>query len=166
MKKIIVLLLCFSFSSCILALFDWGGEEHYEYASAYEAVSLNRTELDAAIKFEDNVIMTSASKIYIFDKYIFINDKRRGFHIYDNSDPENPVKKTFLHVPGATDVAIRDDVFFINQATDLISITPDLETLSLSVNKRIENVFPEIISPDGYSEYVGSNKVVVYWKEK
>lgn len=112
--------------------------------------------------------MIESSKIYIIDKYIFINDRRKGFHIFDNSDPINPVKVNFLKAPGATDISIRDNVFYINQATDLVSLTIDINTFSLTINKRLENVFPEILSPDGFreSDVDKYDSVVVNWTQK
>lgn len=170
MKKIILLLLCISFSSCILGIFGaLGGNEddNYEYGSNYNAEIIKRTDLDASIVFQDDIEMTESSKIYIIGDYIFINDKRKGFHIFDNSDAFNPVKVKFLKVPGATDISIRDNVFFINQATDLVSLTIDINTFSLTINKRLENVFPKLLSPDGFNTDVDEyESVIVNWTEK
>ena len=38
--------------------------------------------------------LLSPGKIYLYDKYLYINDKGWGIHIYDNSNPTNPVKFT------------------------------------------------------------------------
>jgi len=166
MKKIIVLLICINFSSCLLP-FDEGSPGGDFVESNYDPVLINRVDLDATIAFKDNVEMTESSKIYVFDDYIFINDKRKGFHIFDNSDPTNPIKKTFLNIPGATDVSIRNNVFFINQATDLVSLTINLDASTIVINKRLENVFPEILSPDGLlNNNDTTNSVVVNWTEK
>jgi len=167
MKTIIIMLfLCINFSSCMLP-FDNGNPGGNYVESEYDPVLINRTDLNASIAFKATEEMTESSKIYIFNDYIFINDKRKGFHIFDNSDPSNPVKKTFLNVPGATDIAIRNNVFLINQATDLVSITIDINTSTLTINKRLENVFPEILSPDGFlSNKNSSESVVVNWIEK
>jgi len=119
------------------------------------------------ITFQNDIEMTESSKIYIFDDYIFINDKRKGFHIFDNSDASNPVKKTFLNIPGATDIAIRDNVFFVNQATDLVSLTIDVNTATLKINKRLKNVFPQVLSPEGFlSDNNTDEEVVVNWIKK
>jgi len=166
MKKIIIVLLCISFYKCVLP-FDDGNPGGDSVDSIYEPVTIDRNDIDASIAFLENIEMTESSKIYIFNDYIFINDKRKGFHIFDNSDASNPVKKTFLNIPGATDIAIRNNIFFINQATDLVSLTIDVNTSSLVINKRVENVFPEILSPDGYlSNENNSDSVVVNWIEK
>lgn len=165
MKKITMTLLCLTLFSCVPFYNQGDPEEPIE--SAYEPVVIDRNDLDATIAFKEHIEMTESSKIYIFNDYIFINDKRKGFHIFDNSDTSNPIKKTFLNIPGATDIAIRNNVFFINQATDLVSLTIDVTTGSIKINKREENVFPEILSPDGFLNYEDSgNSVVVNWIEK
>ncbi|WP_299058830.1 hypothetical protein [uncultured Polaribacter sp.] len=159
MKKIIILICCISLSSCFFNWQERGDEPLY---SRFEPVTLTVAELENSIEILDKKEITEASKIYIINDYIFINDKRTGFHIFDNTDTSNPIKKKFLKAPGATDIAIRNNVLYINQATDLVALTFNFNTLKVAVNKRVKNVFPELISPDG-EYYVEDGKVVVNW---
>lgn len=162
MKIIMILLFCFSFSSCIFY-----GDGKYEYpTSNYKPIVIQKTALDSSIAFQDNIAITESSKIYIFNDYIFINDKRKGFHIFDNSDSSNPIKKKFLNIPGATDISIRNNVFFINQATDLVSLTINLNTFDLTINKRLKNVFPQLESPDGFYGNIKNEEIIVNWIKK
>jgi|TARA_B110000240_G_scaffold198331_1_gene258401 hypothetical protein len=126
---------------------------------------LSTAEFENSIEIQDKKEVTEASKIYIINNFIFINDKRTGFHIFDNSDTSNPIKKKFLKAPGATDIAIRNNVLYINQATDLVVLTFDFNTLTTVVSKRLKNVFPELQSPDGEWFYE-EGKVVVNWTQK
>ncbi|MEX6626702.1 hypothetical protein [Tenacibaculum salmonis] len=163
MKIIITLLFCISFSSCIFY------EEEHRYVepiSNYDPITIERTNLDSSIAFLDNIEMTESSKIYIFNDYIFINDKRKGFHIFDNSDPSNPIKKKFLKIPGATDISIRNNTFFINQATDLVSLSINIDASTFTINKRLENVFPKLESPDGFYGNVKNEEIIVNWIKK
>ncbi len=97
---------------------------------------------------------------------MFINEVREGFHIIDNSDPKNPKRIKFIRVLGATDLAIRDEVIYINQATDLIATKFD-QNNGIIVTKRIKGIFPELMSPDGfYADDIPENHVVVDWKLK
>ncbi len=163
MKKYIVILSCFLCSSCFYFITE---EEPEEFISYYDPVILSRSELENSIAIENEKNIVESSKVYIFEDYIFINDKREGFHVFDNSDPENPVKKWFLKAPGATDIAIRNDVIFINQATDLVVLTLDLNDFTLTLNKRLRSVFPELISPEGMHHFTEENMVVVNWIKK
>ncbi|WBX73746.1 hypothetical protein PG913_00305 [Tenacibaculum pacificus] len=163
MKKIMVLLFCINLSSC----FYYENEPTSDpYQSSYDPVTIERTNLNASIAFQDNIEMTESSKIYIFDDYIFINDKRKGFHIFDNSDSSNPIKKKFLKIPGATDISIRNNTFFINQATDLVSLSINIDASTFTINKRLENVFPKLESPDGFYGNVKNEEIIVNWIKK
>ena len=164
MKKLIVLICCFLLSNCFL---NW--EENTtpidSIFSRFDPVTLTVAELENSIEIQNKKEVVEASKIYIINDYIFINDKRTGFHIFDNSDTSNPIKKKFLKVPGATDIAIRNNVLYINQATDLVVLTFDFSTLTAVVSKRIKNVFPELQSPDGKLFYE-EGEVVINWIQK
>ena len=165
MKKIFLIISCiFLLSSC---WYGWDRENDFVYYdSRYEAITMSREELKNATKILDNQPMTESSKIYIIGDYIFINDKRKGFHIFDNTNPENPVKKKFLNAPGATDISIRNNVLFLNQATDLVVLTMDFNNFSVIENKRIEGVFPVFLSPDGLLFRPEEGEVIVNFKEK
>lgn len=162
MKKIFILSCTFLLTSCWP---EWETEP-FRFESDYEAITMTREELESSIKILESQPMSESSKIYIIGDYIFINDKRKGFHIFDNTNPENPVKKKFLNVPGATDVSIRNNVLFLNQATDLVVVTLDFDDFSISENKRLRDVFPVFNSPDGFFLTPEEGKVIVNFKEK
>ena len=164
MRKVILIFCCFSFFNC----FFNNETENISVDpvfSRYDPIVLSTTEFESSIEIQDAKAVTEASKIYIINNFIFINDKRTGFHIFDNSDPSNPIKKKFLKAPGATDIAIRNNVLYINQATDLVVLTFSFNTLTAVVSKRVKSVFPELRSPDGESFYE-EDKVVVNWIQK
>lgn len=141
---------------------EWGVEN-----SAYEAVTMSRTELERSIALVAPQPMEKSGKIYLHDSYLFLGDTNKGFHIYDNSDPQNPKAIAFLKVPGASDLAIRNDVMYINQAVDLVTISFDLQKKEVITHKRIANVFPALHSPDGYTHYSeDKNTIVIEWQPK
>jgi len=88
--------------------------------SRYEPVIISRTELQNSIAITNAIAIGTSGKIYIKDNFLIINELRKGFHIYDNSDPKDPKPLKFLKVPGSTDLAIRENMFYINQTTDLV----------------------------------------------
>ena len=133
------------------------------YYSQYEPVILSREQLQNSIKMTTPKSMTKAGKIYVKDNYIFITDENKGFHIYDNSNPNAPQLTGFLEVPGATDMAIKNNTIYINQAVDLVAITVNNNTVN--VNKRIPNTFPQKLSPDGWGYNYGENEIIVDWKK-
>ncbi|UOY05558.1 hypothetical protein L0P88_16585 [Muricauda sp. SCSIO 64092] len=136
-------------------------------ASLYEPVFLDRSDFEKSVQLREPMEILNSGKIYVKDNYLFVNEVRKGFHVFDNSNPQSPIKITFIEVPGSTDLAIRENIFYINQATDLIAADFDFGTNSLTLTKRIENTFPELLSPDGFYAYdVPLNSVVVDWKLK
>ncbi|MGK4568811.1 hypothetical protein [Flavobacterium sp. 3HN19-14] len=134
--------------------------------SRYQPEMMTRSAFEQAVKLLPDENTIKAGKIYIKDDLLFINDVNRGFHIYNYSDPANPVKITFLNIPGATDVAVRDNILYINQAVDLVAVEYNRTQNSIHVTSRNRNVFPQKISPDGFGAYgSSSDKIVINWTE-
>lgn len=146
-------------------LFNFEDEPAGVQQSMYEPVYATRAQL-SDIKIQNPKPTTKNAKIYLKDQYIFVNDSRDGFHIVDNSDPANPKKIKYLKALGSTDVAIRNDVLYVNQATDLVALKISTSTDEVQVLKRIENVFPSIQSPDGFIGEPQTDKIIVDWKLK
>lgn len=135
--------------------------------SKYKPIIVKRTDFEKNVLIEDAKDVSESSKIYIIDSLIFVNDKLQGFHIFDNKDPKKPVKKKFLNIPGSTDIAVRNNTFYINQATDLVTLSFNYTDYSFEIKKRIKNVFPQMLSPDGYSHgELKEDEVIVGWKLK
>lgn len=130
--------------------------------SQYKAVIMSRQQLESSIKMTAPKNMIKAGKIYVKDTFIFITDENKGFHIYDNSNPNAPKLTGFLEVPGATDMAIKNNTIYINQAVDLVAVT--INNGTVAVNKRITNTFPQKNSPDDWQHYAGENEIIVDWK--
>jgi hypothetical protein len=80
-------------------------------------------------------------KIYMYGNYVFIVEKSLGVHIIDNSDKTNPVKLSFISVPGINDVAVKGQVMYVDNVTDLVAL--DISDINeVSVSKRIKDVYP------------------------
>ncbi len=166
MKKLRLLALLASLSllqSCWL--FNFEDDPIAEPQTIYEPVYATRAEL-VDIKVQNPKPTTKNAKIYLKDQFIFVNDSRDGFHIVDNSDPANPKKLKYLKALGSTDVAIRNNILYLNQATDLVALKINTSTNEVQVLKRIENVFPAIQSPDGFDGAPMTDKIIVDWKLK
>lgn len=141
-------------------------EESYK-RSQYEVLVMDRSVFENSIRFEANQPVRQAGKIYVYKSWIFISDVNKGFHVYDNTDAESPRLKGFLTVPGATDMAIRDDVVYINQAVDLVALEINPSINQSKILKRIKFVFPDKSAPDGYVYHTNDeSKVVVDWIKK
>lgn len=163
MKKgiFVSILSCLFFQSCFVE--TERVVENY-YSSLYEPVVMDRENFEQSLAFKEPQPMQHAGKIYVKDSYVFIVDKNKGIHIYKNMENYQLNEISYFEVPGATDIAIRNQIFYINQATDLIAVKMNVAQQTFEVTKRVKNIFPAKISPDGYVFDVSENKVVVDWK--
>ncbi|MEW4924179.1 hypothetical protein [Algibacter sp. 2305UL17-15] len=162
-NKAVILLSAFLLSSCI---YFGGPDDEFEYNSKYEPVLVKRENFSSSVELLSPQTQKLMGKIYVKDNYLFISEPHKGFHIYDNSNPSSPIKLKFLKVLGSSDVSIKSDVLYINNAVDLIALTFKNDFSGVTVTKRVENVFPEMVSPDGYYAIKSSDEVVVDWKLK
>ncbi|AWH85231.1 hypothetical protein HYN59_08915 [Flavobacterium album] len=133
--------------------------------ASYQAVVMDRGEFEAAVHMMPVQPITKAGKIYIKDNFLFINDVNKGFHVFNYTDPLNPMPLGFLNIPGATDLAMSDNVMYVNQATDLVTMQFQDVGNTVIVTKRNKDVFPVLLSPNGTVGQVADNEVVIGWDE-
>ena len=81
-------------------------------------------------------------KIYIKDGYLHINEPNKRIHIFDNSNPENPVPKCFLNIPGNTDIAIKGSYLYADSFVDLLVFALTLHPKDIILANRVADVFP------------------------
>lgn len=127
----------------------------------YEAVIMDREAFEASIQLKDPQPVTQSGKIYIKDNYLFVNDVNRGFHIYNYSDPSNPVAIAYIEAPGVTDVAMRGTTLYINQAVDLVTLV--FENNTLNTVKRNRDVFPQKTAPDNSYAPIEEGQIITNW---
>ena len=108
-------------------------------------------------------------KIYYKGPYMYVNESNLGVHVFDNTNPANPVNIKFLQIPGCEDVAIKGNFLYADNVEDLITIDiSDLEN-PLVVN-RIEDIQPSTNqnAPENFSGYFEctdpSKGMVVGWE--
>jgi hypothetical protein len=110
-------------------------------------------------------------KIYAWGNYLFQVEQNRGIHVIDNSNPQQAHKISFLNVPAASELAVKDGYLYTNNLDDLVVF--DISDInSPRLVNRVENAFPQISQEyppfNGvYFECVDPSKgVVVGWEEK
>ncbi|MBA4409539.1 MAG: hypothetical protein C0397_08955 [Odoribacter sp.] len=113
----------------------------FETFMANSPVYLSYTDLRSAVKMTAAREMNNPGKLYFKDQYIFINEKMKGVHVYDVSDPKNPQNKGFIEIPGNVDIAIKDNILYADSYIDLVSI--DVSSFSaIKEVGRVQKVFP------------------------
>ena len=153
----------------LMGCFGWGGDDDIDGFPAnppYEPVIMERSEFETSTSFESTPrVIENSGKIYVKGNYIFVNEVNKGFHIIDNADPTNPASIGFIKVLGSSDLSIKDDVFYVNNATDLIAFKLNEDSETLTITKRLPNVFPQIWTPEGPFFYpVEDNEIIIDWQ--
>lgn len=129
----------------------------------FEAVVMEREAFEASFEMLPPQTISKAGKIYIKDNFLFVNDVNKGFQIYNYSNPTQPIPLVYLKTLGATDVAVRDNLLYINQAVDLITVLYDTSTQSFSVIDRDRDVFPQKRAPNGQWHNTADNEIIIAW---
>jgi hypothetical protein len=168
MKKSILLLLV-TFAVLSHSCIPWGGNgsivEGFP-SSSYDPVIMKRDVFETTTTLESTPrTIVNTGKIYVKGNYIFINEVNEGFHLINNTNPSNPENIGFVQVLGSSDLSIKENVIYANNATDLIAFIIDESSETLTITQRLENVFPQIWSPEGISYYnLEEDDIVVNWE--
>lgn len=101
--------------------------------------------------------LENPGKIYVYKQYLLINELREGIHIYDNSNPENPVQVAFIEIPGNVDMAIYNDHLYADSYVDLLTL--DIQDVQNPVLLKRET---DVFFLNGYHEDRG---YLVYYNE-
>lgn len=111
--------------------------------------------------------INESGKIYAYENYIFVNDKYKGVHVIDNSDPGSPQKVAFIKIAGNVDISIKGNYLYADSLTDLMVLDIS-EINAIRIVNRLEDVLRDnIVWPiaDIY-EYDGidyENEILVGW---
>ncbi len=101
-------------------------------------------ELRKPVKSTPAIPVVSSGKIYIKDNYLFVNEKYKGIHVFDNSNPASPSNIAFIDIPGNVDLAVKGNYLFADNYVDLIVL--DISNISQPVEvARIKDIFPYTI---------------------
>lgn len=135
---------------------DSGTKTYKLYTPVYQTTQQVR----ASVKNDVPTPIKSVGKMVILGNYIYLNDPQKGIHIIDNTNPEKPINKAFINIPGNENLAVKDNILLADCFTDLMAI--DISNPNNIVAKNfINNLFPERRYINGFS--VDSGKVIVNW---
>jgi hypothetical protein len=165
-KLFFLLLLSTIYQGC-LCFHSNCGEPPLPPVQEFTPVLLDRIAFENSVQIQPVQNIATSGKIYIKDNLMFVNDLNKGFHVYNYTNPNTPVKLGFIKILGATDLAIRDNTIYINQAVDLVTLNYNSANNTIQVLHRNKNVFPQKISPVGtYAYESNQNNIVIDWIKK
>jgi hypothetical protein len=156
-------------SMVILSVTPSCQDETFVTFTGNSPVYLSYDDLRSAVKVTTQKPLEVPGKIYFKGNYIFINEQRKGIHVYDNTNPANPVYKTFIEIPGNVDIAIRNNFLYADSYVDLVVLDIADITQPKEVH-RISNAFdytlPEYDTKYELGEVDREKGVVVRWEVK
>nr|WP_298997363.1 hypothetical protein [uncultured Allomuricauda sp.] len=110
-----------------------------------------------------------SGKVYAYQDYVFINDKSRGVHVIDNSNPQQPVKIAFIEIPANVDISVKDNFLYADSLMDLVVL--DISDIyNIQQVNRLENVLREgVFFPIGvdiveYATYDYETEILIGWE--
>ncbi|MCB0640370.1 MAG: hypothetical protein KDC44_01965 [Phaeodactylibacter sp.] len=113
---------------------------YYEQVPVY--MSMNEIQTD--IQNEAPQALVRPGGLYFYNDLVLINESFKGIHILDNSNPSNPVPLSFIPIPCNGDMAVRGNILYVDNCTDLLAIDIS-DPLAVELLSRNENVFTDNI---------------------
>ena len=107
----------------------------------YTPILKSKEDIRIPIVIDEPQELINPGKIYYFQNYLFINEREEGIHIFDNSDPSNPVNLSFIQIPGNIDMAVQGTYLYADNHMDLITMDISNPAQPMYVS-RTEDVFP------------------------
>src|SRR5690606_13565515 len=120
------------------------------------------------IAMTDPQAIQKPGKIYVYGKYLLINEQLKGIHVFDNSNPEEPVNIGFRRMLGNTDMAIKDGILYADHMGNLVSVTiNDFKEIEERGRLTVQHWSKGVPPPsNSYFEcYDPSKGIVIDWKE-
>jgi len=141
--KIIPILTVISF---YMFLFTSCEDSTYKEYTGNAPVYMTYDDLRKSVAAEQNVSLMNPGKIYFKDNYIFIVEELRGIHVFDNSNPASPVKKTFIKLPGVMDISISGSTMYADSFVDLVVL--DVQNIdNIHEVARVKDILPYTVPP-------------------
>ncbi len=109
---------------------------------------IRQTDLSASVRPVEN-----AGKIFISNNLLLIGEEGEGIHIFNNSDPQNPVGQSFMSIPGNKEFYVDGNFLFAESYYDMLKIDLTNPAQPQMVT-RIENAI-------SYPLYNGIGEVII-----
>ena len=134
MKKLSLILMVLVFWTCNN---DDSQTETYTIAIPE---TISKLELRSSVVVEAPKPILNVGKIYAYENYIFINEKLKGIHVIDNSNPQSPQVISFISIIGNEDISIKDNFLYADNTVDLVVF--DISSITtITEVERLEDVF-------------------------
>jgi hypothetical protein len=167
MNKLLLIFLIFPVLSCVTNVNNDPDNGITFDGTGYRPVYATESEVKNIIT-QAALPLKEPGKIYLFNSFLFINEKGKGVHIIDNADPKNPNNLSFISIPGNYDIAVKGKWLYADNATDLVvfDISNPKEP---KMTKRVANAITNLNYPPFQNIYFecadAKNGVVMGWEK-
>jgi hypothetical protein len=99
------------------------------------------SELRASVQGKGPMPLINTGKLYINGNWIYLNEKNKGIHVIDNTDPAHPQNAAFINIPGNIDIAMKGNMLYADLYCDIAAI--DISNpKNISAKKFLTAIFP------------------------
>jgi hypothetical protein len=148
----------FAFILLCVLLMQYRCRDYPYYPSQLVPVYADSTQF-FTIKIQAARPLQNTAKIYYKDSTIYIIERYQGIHIVDNRIPAQPKAIGFIQMYGCEDIAIKGNILYADNYTDLISVNI-ANPARPTVVSRISGVYPTTVEGkpavryrEGYTTY-------------
>ncbi|MDD3877862.1 MAG: hypothetical protein PHT69_14670 [Bacteroidales bacterium] len=137
----------------LLSFFSCTDKSENVIVDGYKPVYISKSIL-YSISSSTPLPIINPGKIYLYGAMVFINERGRGVHVINNSNPYSPLNIRFINIPGNYDIAINGNMLYADNATDLVTL--DISNLDdIQIVSRIPNIYEPYkqMYPDFYNGY-------------
>lgn len=122
------------------ARYDTAGQCE-EYKKPGTPIYTSYQRLRESVQFEAARAPDRLGRMYLYQDFVFLNERNEGIHVIDNHDPEAPINVGFIRIPGNTELAIRGNYLYADSYVDLITLDLN-DPANVQLINRQEDVFP------------------------
>ncbi len=134
MKQILYLLLIAALTSCIK-------DTEYRTYTIRRAERSIRPEIIESARLQAARQLEDPGSFVLLNNTMYVNEKDKGIHVIDYSNPGNPVNKGFIPIPGNRGVSLKENYLYADCYMDLFVFSVRSSD-DIHFEKTISNVFP------------------------
>ncbi|MDR3140989.1 MAG: hypothetical protein LBU37_04610 [Tannerellaceae bacterium] len=155
---------------CLLAIFFISSctDKYTEEINVNVPVYMPYGELRSGVNKAAPRELVKPGKIYFKGSYLLVVEYFEGIHFIDVSNPARPQNKAFVEAPGCVDIAMKDDLLYVDSYVDLVILdVSDMNNIREA--GRVNDLLPYTLPPAEndqlpYGKVDKEKGVVTGWK--
>ncbi|PBQ34238.1 hypothetical protein CNR22_21510 [Sphingobacteriaceae bacterium] len=149
-----LMLVAFILSSCLK-------DKRMKTYSIYRSEYSIKPEVMENAKLQSPRSLKDLGSFVLYNNAMYINEKNKGIHVVDYTNPANPINKGFIPIPGNKGLSIKNNVLYADCYCDLFVFKIQSDQ-NITLENTLTKVFPYTIN---YAND-DSNYVAFTWIKK